>query len=108
MHAHIQAPIHAEVRTRSYTLTFMQKYTQLRTNTGIHANKQTRTYAHINSHMHTYTNVRTNTRTHTLINSFIPAISIALLQVLYYSEALPTTARILYRIFTPKRTGNCR
>ena len=40
--------------------------------------------------------------------SFIPAIYIAPLQVLYYSEALPTTARILYRSFTPKRTGNCR
>src|SRR6218665_2090054 len=38
------------------------------------------------------------------IHSFIPAISIAPLQVLYYSEALPTTARILYRSFTPKRT----
>ena len=42
------------------------------------------------------------------IHSFIPAISIAPLQVLYYSEALPTTARILYRSLTPKRTGNCR
>src|SRR6218665_2257106 len=42
------------------------------------------------------------------IHSFIPVISIAPLQVLYYSEALPTTARILYRSFTPKRTGNCR
>src|SRR6218665_2214274 len=42
------------------------------------------------------------------IHSFIPAIYIAPLQVLYYSEALPTTARILYRSFTPKRTGNCR
>ena len=42
-------------------------------------------------------------------NSFIhSAISIAPLQVLYYSEALPTTERILYRSFTPKRTGNCR
>src|SRR6218665_1467591 len=41
-------------------------------------------------------------------NSFIPAISIAPLQVLYYLEALPTTARILHRSFTPKRTGNCR
>src|SRR6218665_1531108 len=41
-------------------------------------------------------------------HSFIPAISIAPLQVLYYSEALPTTARILYRSFTLKRTGNCR
>jgi len=41
------------------------------------------------------------------IHSFIPAISIAPLQVLYYSEALPTTARILYRSFTPKRKGNC-
>src|SRR6218665_1744928 len=30
------------------------------------------------------------------LHSFIPAISIASLQVLYYSEALPTTARILY------------
>src|SRR6218665_1802717 len=39
-------------------------------------------------------------------NSFIPAISIAPLQVLYYSEALPTTARILYRSFTPNRTCN--
>src|SRR6218665_208446 len=38
------------------------------------------------------------------IHSFIhSAISIAPLQVLYYSEALPTTARILYRRFTPKR-----
>src|SRR6218665_2036171 len=42
------------------------------------------------------------------IHSFILVISIAPLQVLYYSEALPTTARILYRSFTPKRTGNCR
>jgi len=42
------------------------------------------------------------------IHSFILAISIAPLQVLYPSEALPTTARILYRSFTPKRTGNCR
>src|SRR6218665_1168273 len=42
------------------------------------------------------------------IHSFIPAVSIAPLQVLYPSEALPTTARILYRSFTPKRTGNCR
>src|SRR6218665_1563440 len=39
------------------------------------------------------------------IHSFIPAISIAPLQVLYYSEALPTTARTLFRSFTPKRTG---
>ena len=45
---------------------------------------------------------------HSFIQSFIPVISIAPLQVLYYSEALPTTARILYRSFTPKRTGNCR
>src|SRR6218665_3811189 len=42
------------------------------------------------------------------IHSFIMAISIVPIQVLYYSEALPTTARILYRSFTPKRTGNCR
>ena len=43
------------------------------------------------------------------IHSFIPAISIAPLQVIYYSEALPTTARTLYRSFTPKRTAsNCR
>jgi len=43
------------------------------------------------------------------IHSFIlSAISIAPLQVLYYSEALSTTARILHRSFTPNRTGNCR
>src|SRR6218665_125931 len=42
---------------------------------------------------------------HSFIHSFIPAISIAPLQVLYHSEALPTTAKILYRSFTPKRTG---
>src|SRR6218665_2355394 len=46
-----------------------------------------------------------NTHIHSFIHS---AISIAPLQVFYYSEALPTTARILYRSFTPKRTGNCR
>jgi len=40
-------------------------------------------------------------------HSFIPAIFIAPLQVLYYSEVLPTTARILYRSFTPKLTGKC-
>ena len=51
---------------------------------------------------------RISTRTTVGYDSFIPAISIAPLQVLYYSEALPTTARILYRSFTPKRTGNCR
>src|SRR6218665_2159440 len=45
---------------------------------------------------------------YSFIHSFIPAISIAPLQVLYYSEALPTTTRILYRSSTPKRTGNCR
>src|SRR6218665_4047674 len=37
---------------------------------------------------------------YSFIHSFIPSISIALLQVLYYSEAFPTTARILYRSFT--------
>src|SRR6218665_2779023 len=42
------------------------------------------------------------------IHSFILAISIAPLQVLYRSEALPTTARILYRSCTPTRTGNSR
>ena len=42
------------------------------------------------------------------IHSLIPAISIAPLQVLYYSKALPTTARILYRSFTLKGTDNCR
>src|SRR6218665_3697679 len=45
---------------------------------------------------------------HSFIHSFILAISIAPLQVLYHSEVLPTTARTLYRSFTPKRTGNCR
>src|SRR6218665_1532708 len=41
------------------------------------------------------------------IHSFIPAISIAPLKVLYYSEALPTTARILYRSFTPVAPDQC-
>src|SRR6218665_3386334 len=47
-------------------------------------------------------------RPRVFIHSFILAISIAPLQVHYYSEALLTTARILYRSFTPKRTNNCR
>jgi len=39
--------------------------------------------------------------------SFIHSISIAPLQVLYYSEALPTQHRmILCRNFTPKRHGH--
>ena len=37
------------------------------------------------------------------IHSFSLAISKAPLQVLFHSEALPTTARI----FTPKDIGNC-
>src|SRR6218665_1942137 len=53
-------------------------------------------------------NTKQSWLTSSFIDSFIPAISIAPLQVLYYSEALPTTERILYRSFTPKRTGNCR
>src|SRR6218665_4182333 len=50
------------------------------------------------------------TDVHSFIHSghFYSAHSIAPIQVLYYSEALPTIARILYRRFTPKRTGNCR
>src|SRR6218665_342940 len=70
-------------------------------------------------HMSTYATIRTNGMkypgghiqgeiSYTFIHLFILAISIAPLQVLYHSEALPTTARILYRSFTPKRTGNCR
>src|SRR6218665_3071529 len=46
--------------------------------------------------------------TRLFIHSFIPAISIAPLQDLYYAEALPTTAQLLYGSFTPKRTGDCR
>src|SRR6218665_1348155 len=42
------------------------------------------------------------TAVNSFIHSFIPAISIAPLQVFYHSEALPATARILYRSFTPK------
>src|SRR6218665_2351279 len=43
-----------------------------------------------------------------LLHSFIHSGHFySALQVLYYSETLPTTARILYRSFTPKRTGNC-
>src|SRR6218665_2633518 len=44
---------------------------------------------------------------HMFIHSFIPAISIAPLQVLYYSEALPTTARILIlNIYIAPLQGN--
>jgi len=39
--------------------------------------------------------------------SFIHSFMI-FLQVHYYSEALPTTARILCWSFTPKRPGNCK
>src|SRR6218665_1130074 len=46
-------------------------------------------------------------RVHSFIHSFILDISIAPLQVHYYSEAFLTTARILYRSFASKRTGNC-
>src|SRR6218665_4059598 len=42
---------------------------------------------------------------HVFIHSFIPAISIAPLQVLYYSEALPTTARIAYCIGVSRRSA---
>src|SRR6218665_3118450 len=35
---------------------------------------------------------------HSFIQSIIPAISIAPLQVRYHSEELPTTARILYQV----------
>ena len=51
--------------------------------------------------------VRTHAYMDRFIHSFILAISIAPLQVHCYSEALPTTARVLYRSFTPKLTGNC-
>ena len=58
--------------------------------------------------LHTYMLAHIHTYMH--IHSFILilAISIAPLQVLYYSEALPTTARTLYQSFTPKRTSKCR
>jgi len=39
-----------------------------------------------------------------IICYYVHTISIAPLQVHYYSEALLTTARILYRSFTPKAT----
>jgi len=42
------------------------------------------------------------------IHSFILAVSTAPDQVHYYSEALQTSARIMYRSFTPKFTGNCK
>src|SRR6218665_2892126 len=45
---------------------------------------------------------------YSFIHSFILAISIAPHQVHYYSEALPTTARILCRSFTPKRHRQLR
>src|SRR6218665_3746815 len=49
-----------------------------------------------------------NIRFSSIIHSghFYSASSSPLL--LYYSEALPTTGRILFRSFTLKLTGNCR
>jgi len=41
-----------------------------------------------------------------IFHSSILVISITPLQVHYYLEALSTTAQILYRGFTPKRTSN--
>src|SRR6218665_1996203 len=76
----------------------MQPYSVYRPNTGT-------------SVCYSYEEYSSGTRRITLkfIRSFIhSAISIAPLQVIYYSEALPTIARILYRSFTPKRTGNCK
>ena len=57
---------------------------------------------------HTYAGIMYAICFNMSFHSFILAICIAPLQVLYYSEVLPTTARILYRSFTLKRTGNCR
>ena len=54
--------------------------------------------------MHTHF-IRTPNSFIGFIHSFILAISIATLQVFYYSEALPTAARILYRSIKPKRTA---
>ena len=48
-----------------------------------------------------YFSIALSNSSHSFIHSFILVISITPLQVLYYSEALPTTARILYRSFTP-------
>src|SRR6218665_681918 len=55
-----------------------------------------------------YTAWPVNVKHMQFIHLFIPAISISPLQVLYHSEAFPTTAWILYWSFTPKHTGNCR
>ena len=50
------------------------------------------------------TSLSINNTCNPFIHSFILAISIVPIQVLYYSEAVPTTARILYWSFTAKRT----
>ena len=44
-------------------------------------------------------------RLRVFIHSFILAISIAPIQVLYYSEALPTTARKAYCIGVSRRSA---
>src|SRR6218665_3974325 len=49
-----------------------------------------------NIHLYIYPCITACIYIYSFIHSFILAISIAPLQVLYYSEALPTTARILY------------
>jgi len=50
----------------------------------------------------------TATSTVIIIHSFIPDISIAPLQVHYYSQALPTTSRYCVGVNTPKRYRQLR
>jgi len=113
---------HTYIRTMSYTHTYIHTYVYRH----IHTHTQ-HTYIHsftvlplqlkksrytyiptLNLGLTSVITAITQTYLYIFIHSFIPAISIAPLQVFYYTEALPTTARILYRSFTPKRTGNCR
>src|SRR6218665_336697 len=44
---------------------------------------------------------------HLFVHSFIPAISLALFQVLYYAEALPTQHEYCAVISRRSATGNC-
>ena len=105
--------MHTENSLHTFTHTYIHTYTYTYIHAYIHTYIYTYIHAWIHTYIHTcmntYTHARAHTRIyrynyliiHSLIHSFILAISIAPLQVLCHSEALPTTARILYRSFTP-------
>src|SRR6218665_858299 len=75
-------------------------------NTCMHTYIHTYIHTHIYTHIHKYIHACMHAEIHTYIHSFIhSAISKAPLQVLYYSEALQTTARIAHCIGVSRRSA---